>query len=66
MFLDEATASVDARTDAIIQRLVKEEFQDCTVISIAHRIPSVVGSDSNKCLSKAVFNVFLPPLSFVL
>ena len=51
VILDEATSNIDVVTEQKIQELVKREFSACTMITIAHRLNTIMESDKVLVLS---------------
>ncbi|KGO55318.1 ABC transporter, integral membrane type 1 [Penicillium expansum] len=45
LLLDEATSMVDMQTEAMMMKLISEQFQDSTVIAVAHRLSTIVDFD---------------------
>lgn len=61
LVLDEATAAVDLETDDLIQRTIRTEFNECTVLTIAHRLNTIMDSDRVIVLDKGQIVEFDTP-----
>ena len=63
--LDEATANVDLQTDDFIQKTLSKEFQDSTVLTVAHRLKTIINSDRVLVLDHGRIIEFDTPLSLL-
>lgn len=61
LILDEATAAVDLETDDLIQSTIRSEFSHCTVLTIAHRLNTIIDSDRVLVLDKGLVVEFDSP-----
>lgn len=66
LILDEATAAIDLETDDLIQRTIRTEFKDCTILTIAHRLNTILDSDRVIVLDRGNIIEFDSPSNLIL
>ncbi|XP_047577990.1 multidrug resistance-associated protein 1-like isoform X2 [Lutra lutra] len=65
LILDEATASIDFETDTLVQTTIRKEFSDCTILTIAHRLHSILDSDRVLVLDSGRITEFETPQNLI-
>lgn len=61
LILDEATAAIDFETDELIQKTIRTQFDDCTILTIAHRLNTIMDSDRIIVLDQGMIVEFDTP-----
>lgn len=65
LILDEATSSIDTATDVVVQKTIRRAFADSTVLTIAHRIHTIIDSDKILVLDAGVAAEWGPPAELI-
>ncbi|XP_021067908.1 canalicular multispecific organic anion transporter 2 [Mus pahari] len=65
LVLDEATAAIDLETDDLIQGTIRTQFEDCTVLTIAHRLNTIMDYNRVLVLDKGVVAEFDSPVNLI-
>uniref|UniRef100_A0A667ZRG2 Cystic fibrosis transmembrane conductance regulator n=1 Tax=Myripristis murdjan TaxID=586833 RepID=A0A667ZRG2_9TELE len=65
LIIDEATANVDPRTDELIQQTIREKFRECTVLTIAHRLNTIIDSDRILVLDAGQIHAYDEPYTLL-
>ncbi|XP_062976293.1 ATP-binding cassette sub-family C member 3 [Elgaria multicarinata webbii] len=65
LILDEATAAIDLETDDLIQMTIRTQFEDCTVLTIAHRLNTIMDYTRVLVLDKGAIAEFDTPPSLI-
>jgi len=66
VFMDEATASVDLKTDALVQQTIRSTLSECTIVTIAHRLATIIDFDKIAVLDAGKIVEFGPPHELLL
>uniref|UniRef100_A0A4W5NGB9 ATP-binding cassette, sub-family C (CFTR/MRP), member 4 n=1 Tax=Hucho hucho TaxID=62062 RepID=A0A4W5NGB9_9TELE len=65
LIIDEATANVDPRTDELIQTTIRDKFRECTVLTIAHRLNTIIDSDRILVLDAGQIHAYDEPYTLL-
>ncbi|KFP60508.1 Canalicular multispecific organic anion transporter 2, partial [Cariama cristata] len=65
LILDEATAAIDLETDDLIQMTIRTQFEDCTVLTIAHRLNTIMDYTRVLVLDNGTIAEFDTPASLI-
>lgn len=61
LLLDEATSAIDPETDRMMQRIIRDDFSESTVLTIAHRLNTILDSDKILVMSDGRVSEFGAP-----
>ncbi|KAK9870716.1 hypothetical protein WA026_008287 [Henosepilachna vigintioctopunctata] len=65
LVMDEATANVDPQTDSLIQESIRRNFKDCTVLTVAHRLNTIMDSDKVIVMDAGQMKEFAAPFELL-